>query len=277
LIIAAIVTATVPLPQWYVPLSGIDLMPSSTTDAVLDRAFRLLDAFRGAPQNLTLDELTARSGLPRSTTHRLAGQLERLGALERSRRGWRLGRTLFGLGQMVPRQQRLRDVALAYMEDLYEATKETVQLAVLDDGEVLYVEIISGHRRVPTPSRRGGRMPAHCTALGKAMLAFSADAGQDWIAQHPVLPARTARTLTDPALLQRELHDVRRLGLAYDRQEADQGLVCVAAPLLNADGTALAALSVSMPAGGRIQPAQVAPAVHTAARAVSRELRHLAR
>jgi DNA-binding IclR family transcriptional regulator len=251
-------------------------MQTPTTDAVLDRAFRLLDAFRAAPQNLTLDELTARTGLPRSTTHRLAGQLERLGALERSRRGWRLGMTLFELGQMVPRQQHLRDVALAYMEDLYEATRETVQLAVLDDGEVLYVEIISGHRRVATPSRRGGRMPAHCTALGKAMLAFSADAGQGWVAQHPELPARTSRTLTDPVLLQRELHDVRRLGLAYDRQEADKGLVCVAAPLLHADGTARGALSVSMPAGGRIQPAQAAPAVHAAARAVSRELRRLA-
>ena len=119
-------------------------------------------------------------------------------------------------------------------------------------------------------------MPAHCTALGKAMLAFSADAGQDWIAQHPKLPARTARTLTDPALLRRELHDIRRLGLAYDRQEAENGLVCVAAPLLKADERARAALSVSMPAGGRIQPAQAAPAVHAAARAVSRELRHLA-
>src|SRR3984957_21189686 len=110
-------------------------MQSSTTDAVLDRAFWLLDAFRAPPQNLTLDELTARSGLPRSTVHRLAGPLERLGALERSRAGWRLGMTLFELGQMVPRQQRLRDVALAYMEDLYEATKETVQLAVLDESE----------------------------------------------------------------------------------------------------------------------------------------------
>jgi IclR family transcriptional regulator, acetate operon repressor len=251
-------------------------MQSSTTDAVLDRAFRLLDAFRMPPQNLTLDELTARSGLPRSTAHRLAGQLEGLGALERSRRGWRLGMTLFELGQMVPRQQHLRDVALAYMEDLYEATRETVQLAVLDDGEVLYVEIIAGHRRVATPSRRGGRMPAHCTALGKAMLAFSADAGRGRLAQHPELPARTSRTLTDPTLLRRELHDVRRLGLAYDRQEADDGLVCVAAPLLDHDGTARAALSVSMPAGGRIQPAQAAPAVHAAARAVSRELRQLA-
>jgi IclR family transcriptional regulator, acetate operon repressor len=255
----------------------MDLMTNSTPDAVLDRAFRLLDAFRAAPAELTLDELTARSGLPRSTAHRLAGQLVALGALERSRRGWRLGMTLFELGQMVPRQQRLRDVALAYMEDLYEATKETVQLAVLDDADVLYVEIISGHRKVTTPSRRGGRMPAHCTALGKAMLAFSPDAGREWVARHAPLVARTSRTLTDPTLFARELQDILRLGLAYDREEATEGLVCVAAPVLSPDGTARAAVSVSMPAGGRINPTQVAPAVHAAGRALSRELRGVIR
>jgi DNA-binding IclR family transcriptional regulator len=247
---------------------------SSTNDAVLDRAFRVLDAFRTGSE-LTLDELATRSGLARSTAHRLAGQLVRLGLLERSHRGWRLGMTLFELGQLVPRQQRLRDVALAYMEDLYEATKETVQLAVLDESEVLYVEIISGHRKVATPSRRGGRMPAHCTALGKAILAFSDDVGRAWIERHSPLETRTAWTLADPAALARELQDIRRAGVAYDREESTPGLVCVAAPLLSADGTARAAMSVSMPARGRITPAQVAPAVRTGGRALSRELQRL--
>jgi DNA-binding IclR family transcriptional regulator len=247
---------------------------SSTNDAVLDRASRLLDAFRTAPE-LTLDELAERSRLARSTAHRLAGQLVRLGLLERSQRGWRLGMTLFELGQLVPRQQRLRDVALAYMEDLYEATKETVQLAVLDESEVLYLEIISGHRKVKTPSRRGGRMPAHCTALGKAMLAFSDDVGRSWIARNHPLVTRTARTLADPRELAKELQDIRRAGLAYDREEATPGLVCVAAPLLTSDGAARAAMSVSMPAGGRITPAQVAPAVRIGGRALSRELQRL--
>jgi IclR family acetate operon transcriptional repressor len=247
---------------------------SSSNDAVLDRAVRLLDAFRTASE-LTLDELAERSGLARSTAHRLAGQLVRLGLLERSQRGWRLGTTLFELGQLVPRQQRLRDVALAYMEDLYEATRETVQLAVLDESEVLYVEIISGHRKVKTPSRRGGRMPAHCTALGKAMLAFSDDVGRSWIERHSPLVARTATTLADPRQLAKELQDIRRAGLAYDREESTAGLVCVAAPLLIANGTARAAMSVSMPAGGRITPSQVAPAVRSSGRALSRELHRL--
>jgi IclR family acetate operon transcriptional repressor len=248
---------------------------SSSNDAVLNRAFRLLDAFRVGASELTLDELAAASGLARSTAHRLAGQLVSLGLLERSTRGWRLGMTLFELGQLVPRQQRLRDVALAYMEDLYEATKETVQLAVLDESEVLYVEIISGHRKVATPSRRGGRMPAHCTALGKAMLAFSDDVGRSWIERNHPLVTRTARTLADPRELAKELQDIRRAGLAYDREESTPGLVCVAAPLLTSDGTARAAMSVSMPSGGRITPAQVAPAVRTGGRALSRELQRL--
>jgi IclR family transcriptional regulator, acetate operon repressor len=248
---------------------------NATGDAVLDRAVRMLDAFRSGGPELTLDELVERSGLARSTAHRLAGKLVQLGLLERSRRGWRLGLALFELGQMVPRQQRLRDVALAFMEDLYEATKETIQLAVLEEGEVLYVEIISGHRKVPTPSRRGGRMPAHCTGLGKAMLAFSPDVGRSWIADHVPLAPRTSNTLTDPARLARELQDIRRLGLAYDREEATTGLVCVAAPLTDATGDACAALSVSMPSDGSVTPSQAAPAVHAGARALSRQLRQL--
>jgi IclR family transcriptional regulator, acetate operon repressor len=247
-------------------------MRNATGNAVLARAVGLLEAFRGGGSELTLDELADRSGLARSTAHRLAGQLVDTGLLERSSRGWRLGIGLFELGQLVPRQQRLRDVALAYMEDLYEATKETVQLAVLHSGEVLYVEIISGHHKVRTPSRRGGRMPVHCTGIGKAMLAFSPDAGHLWIAEHPDLEARTPATITDPVALQRELNDIRRRGLAYDRQEATPGLVCVAAPLIAPDGTARAGISVSMPADGRITPAQVGPAVMAGARALSREL-----
>ncbi len=250
-------------------------MKGTSNDAVLDRAFRLLDAFRGAGSDLTLDDLVGRSGLARSTAHRLAGQLVALGALERSQRGWRLGTTLFELGQLVPRQRRLRDVAVAYMEDLYEATKETVQLAVLDGDEVLYVEIISGHRKVATPSRRGGRMPAHCTAIGKVMLAFSSDVGRSWISEHQPLAALTPTTVSNPERLARELQDIRRAGLSYDREESTAGLVCVAAPVMAPDGVARAALSVSMPAAGRITPSQVGPAVLAAARALTRELRDL--
>ncbi|HEY3772907.1 MAG TPA: IclR family transcriptional regulator [Solirubrobacteraceae bacterium] len=248
-------------------------MRTSDHDAVLDRAFRLLAAFTPDHGELTLAELAAASDLPRSTAHRLAGQLTEHGALERSARGWRLGLRLFELGQLVPRQERLRELALAHMQDLYELTHETIQLAVLDGGQVLYVEILSGHRKVPTPSRRGGRMPVHCTALGKALLAFAPDGGAAAVEAAGRLDARTGHTITDPQRLMSELHDVRRHAVAYDRQEASLGLRCVASPVLSTDGTARAALSVSLPAEDPRPFPEVAAAVRMAALALSRELR----
>lgn len=247
-------------------------MRNSDRDAVIDRAFRLLSAFSGGPPELTLDELAQRSGLPRSTAHRLTGQLTKHHALERSPNGWRLGIRLFELGQLVPRPQRLRDAAVAYMGDLYELTHETVQLAVLDGPNVVYIEILSGHHKVPTPSRRGGRMPAHCTAVGKVLLAFSHDLGAAMLASHAPLSRRTPNTVTDVEALMHELREVRRDGLAFDREEAAVGLTCVAAPILATSGCADAALSVSMAARGALTPSRVAPAVRVAARALTRQL-----
>jgi DNA-binding IclR family transcriptional regulator len=247
-------------------------MRSSDGDAVISRAFRLLSAFSPDRAELTLDELAESAGLARSTAHRLAVQLVAQRALERSPRGWRLGVRLFELGESVPRQQRLRDLALAHLEDLYEATRETVHLAVRDGDQVLYVEILSGHRKVASPSRRGGRMPLHCTAVGKTLLAFSPDGGRALLAGVPPLTPRTPHTLTDPGRLLAELHDVRRTGLAHDREEASPGLICVAAPILAPNATARAALSVSMPADGPLTLAQATPALRATARALAREL-----
>ena len=239
---------------------------------MLDRVFRLLSAFKPGHPELTLAELAATSGLPRSTAHRLAQQLTAHSALERSPRGWRLGLRMFELGQLVDREQRLRDLALAHMQDLYELTHETIQLAVLDGNEVMYVEILSGHRKVPTPSRRGGRMPVHCTALGKALIAFAPDgvAALDPAAR---LERRTDHTIVEPKQLKAEIDDVRRLGIAYDRQESLLGLRCVAAPVLSAGGAGRAAISVSLPAEDPRPFPELAAAVRMAALALGRELR----
>lgn len=247
-------------------------MRNGDGETVVGRAFRLLGAFEDGAPELTLDELSARSGVPRSTAHRLARQLVAEGSLERSRRGWRLGTRMFELGQLVAREQRLRERALAHMQDLYAATAgETVQLAVRHEDTVLYVEIISGHRKVRSPSRRGGRMPLHCTALGKALLAFSADGGRGFLAQAQTFERRTPHTIVERSVLLEQLHAARAEQVAFDRQEAALGLQCAAAPVLDRGGIAIAALSVSMRADGRLQLAEVAPAVRTVARALSRE------
>lgn len=241
--------------------------PSSPT-AVLDRAFALLELFGPGRFELTLAELTAGSALPRSTVHRLAAQLERLGALERTPRGWRVGVRMFELGQLVPSQLRLRERALPFMGDLYEATHQTIHLAVLERQDVVYVEVIAGHQKVRSPSRRGGRVPAHCTAVGKVLLAFAPELPP---VDGPELVARTARTITDREHLRWVLGEVRLTGLAYDDEEAMPGLCCVAAPVIGHQGV-VAALSISMPIDAELTPRQAAPILRTAARALSRDL-----
>ena len=114
-------------------------------------------------------------------------------------------------------------------------------------------------------------MPMHCTALGKVLLAFSVDGGRAFLSRSSPFGALTAHTITEPDALRRELNTVRADQLAYDREEAAIGLVCVAAPIFDTDATLAAALSVSMPVAGQVTPMEVAPAVRTVARALSRD------
>jgi IclR family transcriptional regulator, acetate operon repressor len=245
-----------------------DLGPAPS---VLRRAFAVLGAFDGRASRLTLSELVSSTGLPKTTVHRMAAELVTLGALERRNGGYALGPRLFELGQLVPRHRGLRDLALPYMQDLYAATQETVELAVPCSLEVLYVEILHGHRRVHLPSSRGGRMPFHCTALGKAIVAFSPP---EIVAQALArrLSRRTPRTITDRATLERELARVRRDGVAFDRGECDQRLVCAAAPITTMDGRVLAAVSVTMSHRSHASLESVGSSVKRAARAISRTL-----
>jgi IclR family transcriptional regulator, acetate operon repressor len=237
--------------------------------SVLGRAFAVLAAFDERPFRLTLAELARTTGLPKTTVHRLAAELVGLGVLERRPGGYVLGCRLFELGQLVPRQRHLRDVALPFMQDLYETTRETTQLAVMDGFEVLYVEVLYGHRRVETPTSRGARMPFHCTALGKAMLAFSPDSAIERALAMPLV-ARTPRTVTGPAALRDELARIRRERIAYDWGESERGLLCAAAPIVRPNGTAFAAVSVSMSHRSRLHPREVAPTIQHAATRISR-------
>src|ERR1700730_16762548 len=148
-------------------------MGEAATRSVLARAFKILGPSPPAARDLTLAKMPRRTEIPKPTVQRLAGELLALGLLEGERGVYRLGMRMFELGQLVPRQRDLREAALPFMQDLFEATHETVHLAVLDGTEVLYIDKISGHRRVAAGSRVGGRLPAHCTAVGKAILALS--------------------------------------------------------------------------------------------------------
>lgn len=239
-------------------------------DTVLGKAAALLFSFSADDTHLTLVELTQRTGLAKSTVHRLAADLVALRLLDRDEAGYRLGGQLFELGMRASVERGLLEVATPFLEDVYERTHETVHLGVLEGTEVVYVAKIGGHRQASTPSRIGGRMPLHCTGLGKAFLAWSPRTLLDEVVAQG-LERRTPRTITGAGLLRRQLDQVVEQGVAYEHEESAPGVGCAASPILGADGRAVAAISISGWTG-RLDLRRIGPAVKTAALALGREL-----
>lgn len=231
--------------------------------SVLGRVDCIIGAFDDVNRVLTLNELTQRTELPKSTVHRMVEQLRRIGWLEREVSGYRVGMRLFEVGGLASRRNQLCESAYVHLHTLSTATGFAVQLAILDGTDVVYLERIPmGGFQLPT--REGGRMPAYCTALGKAMLAFDPEATADAMTQR--LPRRTSRTLVSADALSADLERIRSTGLAFDQQESYDGLACVAAPVRNA-GRAIAAVSVTGPVS-RIDLHAVAPHVRNAVEAI---------
>jgi DNA-binding IclR family transcriptional regulator len=233
------------------------------------RAALLLDCL-AAGDAPGISELARRAGLAKTTVFRLVHELAGYGLVELTPGGARLGMRLFELGSSVPRQRSLREAALPYMRDLREATRETVHLAVLDGAEVVYLAIRPGRHGPRLPSRVGGRMPAHATGVGKAILAFSPP-GVAAALIAAGLERRTARTIVAPGALRRELARIRASGVSFDREESGPGIVCAASPVFGAGGAVVAALSLTG-WSSRLDLDRVAPAVRTAALALSRQL-----
>ena len=228
----------------------------------------MLDCFSAREPELTLAELASRTAIPKSTVHRLAKVLVEQQLLKRTDGGFCLGIRLFELGELVGELRDLRDASLPFLEELFELTHETIHLGVLDGNEVLYFVKIVGHRAFPLPTRTGGRWPAHASALGKVLVAFGpADPLQ--ILPSASLKPLTPFTIIDPHRLQRELATVRLVGSAIESEEAVLGNACVAAPIFDSAGHAVAAVSISGPPM-RLRPTRRAPVVRrTAARSPS--------
>ncbi len=244
---------------------------TSAPNTVTGRAFSILDSFTERAPALTLSELSRRTGLPLTTTHRLVGELTQWGALETDLEGrYRVGLRLYEIASLAPRGPGLRDTALPFLEDLYEATHENVQLAVLDGTEVVYLERISGHRAVNVSSRPGGRLPVHATGVGLALLAHADPDVQERVLAQP-LKTFTDRTISSPKELRTRLADVRREGYVISDRQIESSTQSVAAPVRGPDSSVVAALSVVVPSSDT-DPYMLVPAVRAAARGLSRAL-----
>ncbi|MHB1502974.1 MAG: IclR family transcriptional regulator [Acidimicrobiales bacterium] len=234
----------------------------------LGKGLKVLDFLTHTESSVTVRELARGTGLSKSTAHRLATELQSWGALEAEPDGYRLGLRLFELGGVALRQHRLEDVARPYMEELFDKTNRLTQLGVLLGIDVMYLARVGhqGHQRVASPV--AGRIPATCTSLGKALLAYNPAAFAE--AVRAGLVRRTRHSITDARVLKGQLAQTRQSGFAVEHEEARIGLACVASPVI-VNQRAVAGLSLTGPAE-TFDPLEAAPAIRGIARRLSRAL-----
>ena len=217
-----------------------------TVDAVLGDAVTVLQAFRTDDTHLTVDELVSRTALTHGAVVELVEALVTTRLLDPTNTSYRLSTLLFELGMRASAERGLIEVATPFLEDLYERTRETVHLGVREQLDVVYISKIGGHGFTEVPSRIGERLPLHCTAIGKVMLANADDATFDAVVKRGMPPAGP-KTITVPALLHAQLQKIAESGLAFEYEESTAGIACIAGPIRAADGRVIAAVSIAGP------------------------------
>ncbi len=234
----------------------------------LSKGLEVLACVADSPEPLSVRDLAERTGIPKSSVHRVVAELRAAGLLEAATSGVRLGMALFELGGTALQQNRLEAQARPFLEALFDRTGQLSQLGVLQGTDLLYLARVGrgGHHRVASPV--GGRIPATCTASGKALLAFNPATLELAISEG--LAHRTRRSITDPEVIRAELAVTRATGIAFDYEEARMGLACAASPIV-VGGRARAALSVTMPVDA-FDAALIGPAVRRSAMSLSRAL-----
>ncbi|MFD4407510.1 IclR family transcriptional regulator [Nocardia sp. NPDC058499] len=201
--------------------------------SVVERVSLVLETFNGVGP-LTLAQVTSRTGLPRSSVHRLLEQLTTAGWLARSpEQTYELGIKTYEMGQAALNQNRLLHGARPVMQAFAHRTGLTMQLAILDRGDTVYLAKVNGRTSGPTPTAVGQRVPGHLTAVGKAQLAFVDQTGRRSLfgelrrTGDGTLIRRTPQSVTTDAQLEDDLAAARDRGAAFDRGEAFAGLGCV--------------------------------------------------
>ncbi len=220
----------------------------------LSRGMNLLSTLSESFQPLSLTELARQLSLSKSTVQRLTYTLLRLGYLDRDKetKKFHLGQRAMVLGLSIVRHSDLRKVAFPHLEKTSKEIGETVNLAILDGTEIVYVERIKTQQILNINLEVGSRLPAYCTSMGKALLAFLPEKQLGELFRKMTFKPYTSNTLLSKEALKRELEEVRRRGFATNNEELSNGLRSVAAPVRDASGKVIAAVNIAVPSS-RVQ------------------------
>ena len=221
---------------------------TATNVRALERALTLLSIVADA-DSLSLTELSQRTGMPASTAHRLLVTLQNFGYLEfcEDTQKWSVGVEAFRIGRSFARRIKVVDAGRPMLRDLMAQTGETANMAIADDGDVVFVSQVETHEPIRAFHRPGTRAHMHASGIGKALLAYLDPQGLDRWMRTKGLVAYTDNTICDPETLRRQMLETRTRGWAIDNEERTLGMRCVAAPVYNSYGEAIAGISVSGP------------------------------
>jgi len=247
-------------------------IPSTPTVQVIERMFTLMDVLASREEAISLKEISEKSGLHLSTTHRLLNDLATGRFVDHPQPGsYRLGMRLLELGNLVKSRLNVRDAALLPMRELHKLIQQPVNLSVRQGDEIVYVERTYSERSGMQVVRAiGGRAPLHLTSVGKLFLAADDPQRVRAYATRTGLSGHTKNSLTQLPALERELSKVRQYGVAHDNEELELGVRCMAAGIYDDQGTLVAGLSISAPAE-RLEDAWL-PKLQATAREISTTL-----
>jgi IclR family KDG regulon transcriptional repressor len=211
-------------------------------------AMLLLKCFTDAQYELGIGALSRQLGLAKSTVHRLAATLLEAGMLDQNKDNgkYRLGLTVFERGSLARRKMDLYNEAKVFLHELRRQTGESINLAILRDESLIYLNSLESPSAIKVRSHMGMRLPPHCAAEGKVLLAFGAEEDANRIIALG-LRAQTANTITDPAAFREELSAVKNRGYAVDFEESEIGVRCIAVPVFSGDSELVAAVGIAGP------------------------------
>ncbi|MEW2522647.1 IclR family transcriptional regulator [Actinacidiphila alni] len=247
-------------------VSAAAVAAGEVRDTSVGKALAVLDALSGSKKPQGVSEIAARTGMAKSTVHRLLSAMAEHGYVAKEGERYLLAERVFELGSRVQVgvAKELRELAPPYLAELFALTRQTIHLAILSGPDILYIDKVSGLGAPRMETRIGGRRPAYATGLGKALLAF-APPPYVRAALEGSFKRFTAYTIPDAQRMKLSLLRVRETGVATDHEESFLGVACVAAPVWAADHSrAVAAVSLSCPVLGRTPARYKAVLVDTA-------------
>lgn len=241
----------------------------------VERALDVLLCFTQQTPELSMTQIAEQVGINKSTIHRVLATLEKKRFVERDPLTgiYRPGIRLLQLAYLTLEQNDLRRLAAPYLRRLCDLQRENVNLTIMDDIDVIYLEVVESAQRVKLAATSGQRLPAFCTASGKAILAFMPEEKVKRIIERG-MPRYTPYTLLSPTELFENLHQTRELGFAISEQEYEDGINAVAAPIFDRSNQPIASISVAGPAYrlSRERMLEIGPQVVDTANKIAQEV-----